>query len=230
MIDIGKILRNAREKKGLTIQDVANQTLIREYYLRKIENNEFDDEYDGFVNAYIRKYAAFLGLDPVELSNAYKELFKTQEEEKVPVNEKKKNHTLILSITIAVLAIMIIAAIFLKPKKSIPKQTPSNNTPITTPTENQAKTPPVVTKPKEVEKTKGIDIVVSADARCWLGVTIDGKYEELFINKGEKKEFKGDKYIKIRFGNARHAYVTENGKYIGKVSKSKDVVEVTYKP
>ena len=229
MVDIGKTLRKARENKNLSIQDVASQTLIREYYLEKIETNEFGSEYDGFINAYIKNYATFLGLDSVQLSNAYKELFKRQvEEEKAPIHKKKKNYVIILSIVTIILAI-IISVIFLKPRKSTLKQTPISNTPVTTPMEKQpTKTPPVTTKPKE--NARGIDIVVSADARCWMGVTIDGKYETLFINKGEKKEFKGEKYVKIRFGNARHVYVTENGKYIGKVSKNKDVVEVTYKP
>ena len=229
MVEIGEILRKEREKKNLSIQDVAAQTLIREYYLEKIENNEFGSGYDGFINAYIKKYATFLGLDPVKLSNAYKELFKTQvEEEKVPSHKKKKNYVTIL-LVVTILAI-IISVIFLRPRKSTIKETPISNTPVTTPVEKQPNKPPsVTTKPKE--NARGVDIIVSADARCWMRVTIDGKkYKDLFIYKGEKKEFKGEKYVKIRFGNARHVYVTENGKYIGKVSKDRDVVEVTYKP
>ncbi len=231
MIDIGKTLREAREKKDLSIQDVANQTLIREYYLRKIESNDFDNGYDGFVNAYIKKYATFLGIGPDQLSNAYKELFKAHnEEEKILSRKKNKNYAVVLLIVTIVLAI-IIAVIFVNLKKSTLKQVPNSNTAVTVPAKNQpVETPPVTTEPKQIEKTKGIDIVISADARCWMGVTIDGKYEQLFINKGEKKEFKGKEYIKIRFGNATHIYVTKNGKDIGRVSKDNDVVEVTYKP
>jgi len=233
MIDIGKTLREAREKKNLSIHDVAVQTLIREYYLKKIEANEFG-EYDGFIHAYIRKYAKFLWLNPTPLSAAYKELFKSTsaEEEKVVLYTRRKRYKGAIIIVIVVLILIVIFYPYLRKV-----QQKSNNSSVTAPLENAQppETKPPETKPAEQtkepkEEIKGVDIIIYVDERCWIGVTADGKYSQLFINKGEKKEFKGEEYIKIRFGNAKHAYVTKNGQDMGIVNKNKDVVEVTYKP
>ena len=231
MVDIGKVLREAREKKNLSIREVSEQTLIREYYLKKIENNEFD-KYDGFIHAYIRKYATFLWLNPVPLSTAYKELFSDEEEPKeqfVPVL-RRRNYKGIIIVTL-VIVLVVIVALFLSMKKA-PLQEPDNSPAVTTPVEEikPEETTPVIPDETVEEVTKGINIIVHADAKCWVGVTIDGKYTQLFINRGESREFKGEEYIKILFGNARHVYVTKNGQNIGQVSENKDVVEVMYKP
>jgi transcriptional regulator with XRE-family HTH domain len=230
MVDIGKVLREAREKKNLSIREVSEQTLIREYYLAKIENNEFD-KYDGFIHAYIRKYATFLWLNPVPLSTAYKELFSAEEgskEQFVPVFKRRNYKGLVILALVIVLIVIVVS--FLSIKK-VPLQEPDNS-PAVAPIEEikPDETTPVISDEIVEEVTSGINIIIYADAKCWVGVTIDGKYTQLFINKGESKEFKGEEYIKILFGNARHAYVTKNGQNTGQVSENKDVVEVIYKP
>ncbi|NCQ53175.1 MAG: hypothetical protein GW803_03700, partial [Caldiserica bacterium] len=44
------------------------------------------------------------------------------------------------------------------------------------------------------------------------------------------KELKGKNYIKIRYGNAKHVFVTKNGTNLGVVSATDTVVDVEYKP
>ncbi len=237
--NIGDYLKSEREKQHLTLEDIANKTLVRKYYLEQIENNKFE-RYDGFVNAYIRKYAEALGLDPEPLVLQYKSLFR-EEENASSANKKKSNVTIFVVIGAVIVAITI--GIFVK--YSLSNHLESNpGTQITTPVENKPSVPPSnqqkpannqnppssENKPKPPEKTySSVDVVVSADKLCWVGVTIDGKYTQLFIRPGEKKEFKGKRYVKIRYGNATHAFVTVNGKNFGVVSKSKKVVEVVYK-
>lgn len=230
MVDIGKVLREAREKKNLSIREVAEQTLIREYYLEKIENNEFD-KYDGFIHAYIRKYATFLWLNPVPLSTAYKELFsaeKEPEEQFVPILRRRNYKGMVIAALAIVLIVIVVVFFFMK---KAPLQEPDNS-PVLTPVEETEpdETTPIMPDETVEEVISGINIIVHADAKCWVGVTIDGKYTQLFINGGESREFKGEEYIKILFGNAKHVYVTKNGQNIGQVSENKDVVEVIYKP
>jgi len=239
--NIGDYLKSEREKQHLTLDDIANKTLVRKYYLEQIENNEFE-RYDGFINAYIRKYAEALGLDPEPLVLQYKSLF----EEKEDATHVSNKHNIAVFVVIGAIVIAIVAGIFIKYSLN---KAPKSNTQITTPSENgtsknETKTPPSneqkptnnqnppssENKPNPPEKTySGVDVVVSADKLCWVGVTIDGKYTQLFIHPGEKKEFKGKNYVKILFGNATHAFVTLNGKKLGVVSKNKKVVEVVYK-
>jgi cytoskeleton protein RodZ len=237
-LSIGEYLRSEREKQHLSLDDIANKTLIRKYYLEQIENNDFK-RYDGFISAYIRKYAEALGVDPEPLIVQYKALFEE------PLEKKKETdkHSFWLVAIIAVLLIGVSAfgirfAVHNRAVENNP--TPEIKQPVETNTNNsQSKETPSENKNEKkspaqnstVEKTyNGVDVVVSVNKLCWLGVTVDGKYNQMFLYPGNKKEFKGKKYVKIRFGNATHAYVTVNGKKLGVVSKDKKVVEVTYKP
>lgn len=225
MIDIGKTLKEEREKQKLTIEEIANRTLIRPYYLEEIENNSFN-YYDGFIAAYIRKYAGLLGVDSEPLLAAYKELFKEKQE------EPKRKRPIIIIILILIFLILVLFFVF---KKFIyysqPAQQPSQGEVVTPIPENPSSvnTPsqPSVVEP---QKPSGVDLVLKADQRSWLGVDIDGNYSQFFLSAGESRELKGKNYIKIRYGNAKHVYVTKNGTDLGIVSRTDTVVEVEYLP
>ncbi len=61
---IGEILREEREKHGLTIDKMAHQTRIRASYLRALENNQFHEMPAAtFVKGYIKTYAQLFGFD-----------------------------------------------------------------------------------------------------------------------------------------------------------------------
>lgn len=73
---VGTILREAREAKNMTIEDVAMATSFRSDSLCKIEA----DDYSGFngeiyIKGTIRGYGNFLGFDGVELVKKYKKQF-----------------------------------------------------------------------------------------------------------------------------------------------------------
>jgi cytoskeletal protein RodZ len=82
-------LPKLREKKGLTLEYIANKTKISIRFLRAIEAEEFEILPGGlFDTSYIRQYAAEIGLDEDELLTQYKE--KTgQAEEELRVSPKK---------------------------------------------------------------------------------------------------------------------------------------------
>lgn len=73
---VGTILKEAREAKHFTIEDVAMATSFRVDSLQKIEA----DDYSGFngdiyIKGTIRGYGNFLGFDGVELVKKYKKQF-----------------------------------------------------------------------------------------------------------------------------------------------------------
>ena len=74
--DIGVALKTAREFRGLSLQDVADQTRIRRAYLAAIEEMRLDElPSRPFTIGYVRAYANALGLD----GEAAVERFKTDE-------------------------------------------------------------------------------------------------------------------------------------------------------
>lgn len=68
MGEIGEILKNAREKKGITIQQAEEDTKIRAKYLIALEDENYD-HIPGkvYVKGFLNNYASYLGLDSQEL-------------------------------------------------------------------------------------------------------------------------------------------------------------------
>jgi cytoskeletal protein RodZ len=62
--DVGTQLKERRKELGLSLEDAAQQTRIRTFQLKCIENNQFS-ELPGpvYVVGFIKVYASYLGLD-----------------------------------------------------------------------------------------------------------------------------------------------------------------------
>ena len=60
---IGQLLREAREKMGLTVDEVSNTLFIREWFLAAIEAGDWDNlPHPVYVKGYVTQYAIFLGI------------------------------------------------------------------------------------------------------------------------------------------------------------------------
>lgn len=71
-LEIGKVLRQAREKKGYTLDDLQQLTKIQKRYLIAIEDEKFDElPGDFYVRAFIKQYANTVGLDGNDLIKEY---------------------------------------------------------------------------------------------------------------------------------------------------------------
>lgn len=71
MTTVGEILKNAREKKKLTVDQVEKATKIRLKFILALEANRFD-KLPGptFARGFVKNYAAYLGL-PTEETLAF---------------------------------------------------------------------------------------------------------------------------------------------------------------
>jgi cytoskeleton protein RodZ len=74
--DIGSRLQHAREQRGLTLQKIAASTKIPVRALSAIEHSDFDRLPGGvFRRAYLRTFAAAVGLDADEIVREYRARF-----------------------------------------------------------------------------------------------------------------------------------------------------------
>lgn len=72
MDEIGHILREARENKGLTLEDAQAKTRINVRYLAALENGQYSTlPTPVHVRGFLRNYARYLGLDPQPLLDRY---------------------------------------------------------------------------------------------------------------------------------------------------------------
>ena len=74
MTELGKRLREAREEKNISLDELQEMTKIQKRYLIGIEEGNYAIMPGNFyVRAFIRQYAEAVGLDPDELFEQYKQ-------------------------------------------------------------------------------------------------------------------------------------------------------------
>jgi cytoskeletal protein RodZ len=74
--DIGSRLRQAREQRGLALQDIADATKLSMFVLKAIERNDFSLLPGGiFTRGYLRAFAHEVGLSPDEIVDEYRMQF-----------------------------------------------------------------------------------------------------------------------------------------------------------
>lgn len=72
MDEIGHILREARENKGLTLEEVQSKTRINVRYLAALESGQYSAlPTPVHARGFLRNYARYLGLDPQPLLDRY---------------------------------------------------------------------------------------------------------------------------------------------------------------
>jgi cytoskeleton protein RodZ len=80
LASIGEQLRQAREARGISIQDVEQATRIRRVFVVALEEDRLQDLPDpAYVRGFVRNYARFLGLDAEPLVRDYAQQAGTRE-------------------------------------------------------------------------------------------------------------------------------------------------------
>ena len=88
---IGEMLRNARIKQNLTIDDVADELCVRKFYLNAIENMDFENMPPmPYCLGFVRSYAKLLGMNSDRIVFSYRQIM-TGEEEPKPQHENSRS-------------------------------------------------------------------------------------------------------------------------------------------
>ncbi len=88
MNQIGKELKEVREEKGITLEEVAEKTKISQRFLEAIENGRWEElPEEVYLRGFLKTYAEVLGLDGKEFVANYQ---RSQSQEVTPdVPEKE---------------------------------------------------------------------------------------------------------------------------------------------
>ena len=116
MFEIGATLREARERRQLTYEQVEAETKIRAKYLRALEEEEFDSLPSGtYVRGFLRAYASYLGLDGRLFVDEYASRFGTRHDDELfrrrrerPMTQRRESSSAVLVALIAVVAIGVL--------------------------------------------------------------------------------------------------------------------------
>ncbi len=78
-LTLGEKLRQAREERGISLSDVAEQTRISGQYIESIENDDYRSLPGGIFNkGFVKSFAKYVGLDEQEALQDYANLTASQ--------------------------------------------------------------------------------------------------------------------------------------------------------
>jgi cytoskeleton protein RodZ len=235
MASLGERLREAREARGLSLSEVSEKIRIRTVYLVAIEEENWRAVgAPVYVRGFLRTYARFLGLDPEEVVAQFGEAVPQQTTAEAqfvlePPGRRSSALTWIAA-CVAVLLVAFVAYNALTMHRGEPAIATASTQPSPAPS-GSATLAPVKSAPEqrvaspapEAGERQSLALVLSAPS--WLRVTVDGSVSmEGTFPAGTSKTFHG-RAASVRAGNAGGVQAYVDGKDVGKLGKTGDVVE-----
>ncbi|HEY8314694.1 MAG TPA: RodZ domain-containing protein [Candidatus Baltobacteraceae bacterium] len=239
-MSLGERFRSAREERGLTLSDVAEQIRIRSVYLAAIEEENWASiGAPVYVRGFLRTYARFLNLDPedaVSTFNASAPASATAS----PVGEPSiglrpgadRNLSPIIWVAGAIAVVLIAFVIYLfvsPPHPGGPGAVAALGTAAasTTPSPAALATARPAAEPS-APLASSATLAIHLTAASWLRVTVDGNVSiEGTFPAGTSRTFHGKSAL-VRVGNAGGVEIIVDGKPIGKLGPPGDVAEKTF--
>jgi cytoskeletal protein RodZ len=240
---LGEEFKSAREARGLSLSDVAERLHIRSVYLAAIEDEDWHViGAPVYVRGFMRTYARFLGLDPegavarfsaavppgTLAASAPSRLAVAAPAERAPGETASPSLAAILAIALAVVAVIFVAYEFYQYRAGAPAGLPAAQSTaapdagdVSPVADASAPAPDDSVAAGSLKPGLGVQVTDTS----WLRVSIDGKLAyEGTLRTGAVKSFAG-KVADVRVGNAGGVRVTVNGRALGPLGHSGDVVE-----
>lgn len=207
--NFGSYIKNLRERKKLSLEELAARTKISLQYLAALEDNRLDElPSKTHVRLFLRAYLHQLGEDLDELTTKFKEIEMTEEFRYKPKPIRKKSRFLDVILVAAgvVLVLIILWEVFKKsPEKSTPVQSnqaemglPLREAVPIQPSSTETLTTAVATPVAEQK----LLLRLEATGKSWAEIIADGKtvYYD-FLNPNQKKEWSCKNGFIITLGN-----------------------------
>lgn len=229
---LGEKLRQAREERGITISEVAEQTRISPLYIESIEKDDYSPLPGGIFNkGFVKSFAKYVGVDEQEALADYSKLIAASQDNQI--SEEPKTYrpqvltddrssisnlpTIIFAIVILALMTWGVLALVNYIQKS-PAE-PATNTVgnqnanvisnINAPNVNAANSSGVSTNNFKVE-IKAVKSAVS------LSSTVDGERSENLLKTDDTETFEPKESLRLKYSQSKgkNVQMTINGKAI----------------
>jgi cytoskeleton protein RodZ len=242
MATLGQQLKQAREEKSISLQEIAESTHISIRFLQAIENDAYDVLPGGVFNrAFVRKFASKVGFDEEQAVNLYQEQWQEQggaEPERgyqLGVEDFEARQTTGNGLLLSFVALVVIGSLayaayqYFTPAAADPSGSAASglsSSPSVTPTPTPAATPspspssspsPDVSptpSPSPVALAGVMRVVLSAPTEeVWLKIKTDDKEaERMLLHLGESREFEVSEKIILSTGRAQSLKIAINGR------------------
>lgn len=190
MDDFGGKLRQARERRGISLRQIASSTKIAAAALDALEKNDISKLPGGiFSRAFVRSYAVEVGLDPDETVREFLERFNQEPppssdsmvaaipEEEKQFEQRQRQAVKALAIG-AVLLLVFIAMLFviLRGRSApAPERPPAAAETAPAPAPDAAPPPDAGASSVPAALTGPLKLDVHPTSECWVSLTVDGR-------------------------------------------------------
>jgi len=210
MSDFGGKLRLARERRGISLRQIAASTKISVAALEALERNDVSKLPGGiFSRAFVRSYASEVGLDPDETVREFLDRFQgdpspsatvqiaVPEEESTFESQQRMASVVLKLVLISIPLVGVILYFTMRPR-------PAQSLPAAAAVEQAAPPPdppsPLPAQPASPAPTAGVPGALPVDATrktmtlelhptgdCWVDLTVDGaRVMSRLMRSGEK--------------------------------------------
>jgi len=230
--EIGKLLRETRQEKGFTLENIWKATRIQSKIIEALEEGRADDLLSRvYIMLFLKKYTALLGLNDKSLVSDYKAFYDAPGDQILDVAGEPQNINIDFQkwAAIAPYAALILAALVLVSFLGVKVNSFFHARKIAAPRVVKAvsdKPIPekhIITRMQKlfpIPRAKSIDLVLSSTEDVWMKVKSDGKrvFEGTLVKNGKKK-WSADQNINLWIGRAEALNFTINGASIGNIGK-----------
>lgn len=238
--EIGKILKEARQRKGATLENIWNATRIQGKIVEALEEGRADDVLSRvYVTLFLKKYAAFLDLNSRDLVENYKAFYTAPEDQILDIIDTKPEDAatgikvvfrkwakpaLYAALALLILFFIIFlggkAKSFYRARKSASSAVAKKKVKTKTPLSEVSSFSKEAQKIFPIPGQDKIDLTLTSALDVWMKVSVDKKSAfEGTLGKGKTKTFSADKDIEFWAGRVEALAVTINKTPIGKIGK-----------
>lgn len=226
-IGVGRALRKARLRLGLTVEEAALGTRLRAEYLAALEREAFEElPGEVYARSFLRSYGRYLGLDADKVVSVYERAVGRGRPAPAPIDRapavaakgdgalpgSRRHFPWPLAAAVAALVVAAAAALGLFSRSaSTPEQARAE------PAQNIAVLP----------RTVQVDLVALQDVRATIVADGVQKFEGLLAEQ-EARSFAGQEEISVWLESGRSVLLTVNGTRIGAPGDPTEPFTTTY--
>lgn len=254
----GHLLREARERQGLTLDEASRVTRVSRAYLAAIEEDRYDRlPSEAYARGFLRIYARYLGFGEKEMEDLFPKASQANSsgaDEEPPPEESRRLFCLpadvpwkwIIPSSIAVIAATLILYAGRVPKvernasvdNAVGMRTYSSAMPLqeTVSSHTPSQSPAVQKKESEqpfdtdASREKGAVLKIKALEDGALEVAIDDMGSQHYdLKAGDLFEWKGEKVFSLDLENAGGVEIELNGKILEPLGERGEPAHVTLK-
>lgn len=232
MGDFGAMLREARERRGISLGQMAASTKISPAALEALERNDIRRLPGGiFSRGYVRSYAAVVGLDPEETVGQFLQSLHgetaaaapvaatTVPPEEIEFERQREAARRIVRIAAAILPIVALVGFlaFRGGDRTPAAQSSAAPEAVGTAGQETGLVPvPAMerqTVPAPTTASSPLTMEIRATGECWVGLTVDGrKIFERLMHDGERASYDITHDAVVHVGNAAAFTFALNGR------------------